>query len=90
MNNIKLAFHPNAYLKYLKNVKNGLRTRTKILDILERDSFAASTLANKIGLSYSAIMHHLRLLESEDIIARKGSRPFNWVPTGMGQKRLVD
>jgi DNA-binding transcriptional ArsR family regulator len=90
VNKIKLAFHPNAFLKYLKNVKSGLKTRTKILDILERKPSAASNIAKKIGLSYSAIIHHLRLLESEGIIVRKGSRPFNWVPTGMGQKRLVD
>lgn len=90
MKNIKVAFHPNAYLKYVKNVKNGLKTRTRILEILERDSSTASHIAVKIRLSYSAILHHLRLLEGEEIITRKGSRPYHWVLTGLGQKRLVD
>jgi hypothetical protein len=34
-------------------------------------------------------MHHLRLLESEGTVNRKGKRPYIWLLTGLGQKRLI-
>jgi len=46
-------------------------------------------MAKEAALSYSVVMHHLRLLENEGIVHRKGRRPFYWESTGLGQKRLV-
>jgi predicted ArsR family transcriptional regulator len=89
VNGIKEAFHPNAYLHRVKNVKNGLKARTKILDVLEKRLSDAASLAREIGLSYGAVIHHLRLLENEGTVNRKGKRPYFWLPTGLGQKRLV-
>jgi len=89
VNAIKESFHPNAYLESVKNVKGGLRTRTEILDIIENRPLDASSIAKAIGLSYGTVMHHLRLLENEGIVNRKGKRPYLWLPTGLGQKRLV-
>jgi len=73
----------------VKNVKRGLKTRTKILDALEKRSSDAAAIAKKKSLSYGVVMHHLRLLEKEGIVNRKGKRPYFWVLTGLGQKRLV-
>jgi DNA-binding transcriptional ArsR family regulator len=89
VNTIRESFHPNAYLELVKNVKGGLSTRTEILDIIENQPLDASSLAKEIGLSYGTVMHHLRLLENEEIVNRKGKRPYFWIPTGLGQKRLV-
>jgi predicted transcriptional regulator len=89
VNIIKKSFHPNAYLGLVKNVKGGLSTRTEILDIVESDPSAASSIAKEIGLSYGTVMHHLRFLENEGIVSRKGKRPYFWLPTGLGQKRLI-
>ena len=86
---IKGAFHPNAYLRLVRNVSSGLKARTKILDALEGKSFDAVRLAKETSLSYNVAMHHLRLLEKEGIVHRNGRRPYFWVPTGLGQKRLV-
>ena len=81
--------HPNAYLTNIRNVKAGLAARSALLTALEASSFHASDLARQTSLSYSTVMHHLRLLEAEGILNRKGHRPYFWVPTGLGQKRLI-
>jgi hypothetical protein len=86
---IKETYHPNAYLQHVKNVKHGLIARTKILSILEEQPVSAGTVAAKTGMSYKVAIHHLRLLENESTITRRGNRPCIWMPTGAGQKRLV-
>ena len=80
--------HPNAYLKKIKNMNSGLKTRTKILENLESKPSSSGRIAKDAFLSYNVVMHHLRLLEKEGIVQRKGSRPYYWVSTGLGQKRL--
>lgn len=87
---IKEIFHPNAYLASIKNMKLGLRARTKALNVLEKLSGDAKTIAKEAGLPYGVAMHHLKLLATEGIIHRKGSRPYTWALTGRGQKRLVN
>ena len=81
--------HPNAYLRNVRNVSSGLRTRTKILETLDSKPCDGVRMAKEASLSYSVVMHHLRLLEKEGIVHRKGRRPYYWVSTGLGQKRLV-
>jgi predicted transcriptional regulator len=76
-------------LERVKNVKRGLKTRTKILAALEKRSSNATAIAKEKALSYGVVIHHLRLLEKEGIVNRKGKRPYFWVLTGLGQKRLV-
>jgi predicted transcriptional regulator len=80
--------HPNAYLEKIRNVDSGLKARTKILEILENKPSTAGILAKESTLSYSVVVHHLHLLSNEDIVKRKGNRPYYWVSTGLGQKRL--
>jgi predicted transcriptional regulator len=80
--------HPNAYLKCIRNVNSGLKARTKILEALESQSCDAVRVTKEAALSYGVVMHHLRLLKNEGIVNRKGHRPYYWVSTGLGQKRL--
>lgn len=87
---LKEAYHPNAYLSNIKNIKLGLRARTKILGVLDKGSADAKTIAKETEMRYSVIMHHLRLLEAEGIVERKGSKPHVWAITGLGQRRLVN
>lgn len=89
MENIKEPYHPNAYLQRVKSVKSGLLARTKILNVLDNRSADAATIARSVGMSCDAVRHHLRLLEAEGTVRRVGKRPFSWVLTGLGQKRLV-
>lgn len=87
---LKKVFHPNAYLTKIRNVTRGLRARTRILCVLEKKSADAKTIAKEAGLSYRVVLHHFRLLMAENIVARKGGRPYSWTLTGVGQKRLAN
>jgi len=73
----------------VKNVKSGLKARTRILNVIETRASAAAAIAKEKSLSYGVVMHHLRLLENEGTVNRKGKRPYLWLPTGLGQKRLL-
>lgn len=87
---LREAFHPKAYLSNIKNIRRGLQARTRILDVLDKRSVDAKTVAEETEMHYGVVMHHLRLLEAEGIIERKQSKPYIWVLTGLGQKRLVN
>jgi len=73
----------------VKNVKSGLKARTIILNVLEIHASVATAIAADKSLSYGVVMHHLRLLENEGSVNRKGKRPYIWLLTGLGQKRLI-
>lgn len=90
MSIIREVYHPKAYLSNIKNVKLGLRARTIIVNILEKQSTNAMTIAKESGKSYGVIIHHLRLLCAEGTVERKGKKPYTLVLTGLGQKRLID
>jgi hypothetical protein len=87
---LKETYHPNAYLVSIRNMKQGLRARTKILNVLEKSSGDAKAVSRESGLPYGVAMHHLKLLAAETILERKGVRPYIWALTGMGQKRLAN
>jgi len=70
-------------------VKNGLKARTKILNVLENQASAAIAISKEKSLSYSVVMHHLHLLKNDGTVNRKGKRPYIWMVTGLGQKRLI-
>lgn len=86
---LKEAYHPNAYLSNIRNIKLGLKARTRLLDVLERLSVDAKTIAKETGMPYGVVMHHLRLLEAEGIVKRKDRKPHTWTLSGLGQKRLT-
>jgi len=86
----KETYHPKAYLSNIKNIRLGLRARTRILNLLDKHSADAKTISQEAGMHYGVVMHHLRLLEAESIVERKHSKPHIWVLTGIGQKRLVN
>jgi predicted ArsR family transcriptional regulator len=87
---VKGAYHPNAYLSNIKNNRLGLQARTRILNVLERISADAKTIAKEAEMHYGVVTHHLRLLKAEAIVERKLGRPHIWAVTGRGQKRLVN
>ena len=83
------TYHPNAHLENIRNIKRGLKARTRILDVLEKFSADGKTVAQNTELPYGVVMHHLKLLEAENIAHRKGNKPYVWLLTGRGQKRLA-
>jgi len=76
-------------MQQIKNIRNGLRARTVLLNFLETRISDASSIAKETSLSYGVVAHHLKLLEKENTVLRKGHHPYVWELTGLGQKRLV-
>ena len=56
---------------------------------MEHEPITAPAISKSVSISYNVVMHHLRLLEAEGTVIRKGTRPFSWQLTGLGQKRLL-
>jgi len=83
-----LSYHPKAYLSSRRNIREGLLSRSKVLDLIEVEHLTAMEIANRIGLKYRSVLYHLKLLESEGIVERKGKKPYLWLLTGRGQLRL--
>lgn len=57
---------------------------------MEKDGAIARMVADANGMHYGVAVHHLKLLEKEGIVERKGNKPSVWVITGIGQKRLTN
>ncbi len=85
----KEGYHPKAFLIHKRNVKRGLSVRSKIIATLEEGPLDTKRLAEKIGVSSSSVLHHLRLLKIEKIVTRQ-SKARLWKLTGIGQQRLTD
>ncbi len=86
---MKERYHPKAFLTEKRNVRLGLIARSRVARFLEKQPSNARTIAKGTGMSYAAVLHHLRLFEAEKVVARKGKRPFQWELTGAGQQALV-
>lgn len=83
------AYHPLAYLSCVRNVRLGLHSRTKILNILEQQVLTANEVSEKINMNYRRVLRYLHQLERERYAKRVGDKkPFHWKLTGLGQKRL--
>jgi predicted transcriptional regulator len=87
---LKEPYHPKAFLSLKRNVRPGLIVRTRVVLLLEKRMLNAKSIAQKTELSYGVILHHLHLLEAENILVRKGNRPYLWELTGVGQQRLTN
>ncbi len=86
---LKRAYHPKAFLSLKRNIRPGLIARTQIVIQLEEDALSTKVIAQKTKLSYAATLYHLHLLEAENILVRKGKKPYLWELTGAGQQRLT-
>jgi hypothetical protein len=86
----KASYHPKAFLSSTKNVKQGLAARTKIASVLDRGASTAKAISGDAGTSYSSVMHHLHLMENDEIVKRSDKKPYIWGLTGMGQRRLTE
>ena len=85
----KIAYNPKAFLTLKRNVQPGLSARTQIISLLEKRACDAKTISHETGLSYKTVLHHLHLLEAENILNRRGRRSYVWQLTGAGQQRLI-
>lgn len=86
----RVAYHPKAYLSLKRNVQRGLYARTRLVRILETKRLTAGKLSQETTSSYTSVLHHLHLLEEEEIVLCIGKRPYFWELTGIGQQQLID
>lgn len=81
--------HPKAYLVTKRNVKAGLRARSKILLVLEQGNRSTRDISKRGGLGYDCVIYHLRSLRKERLVERSRQRPYIWAFTKFGQQRLA-
>jgi predicted transcriptional regulator len=80
--------HPKAHLATKRNVKAGLRARSKILFVLEEAKRGVSDISKGSGLGYDCVIYHLRSMKKERLVERSRQRPYVWTLTMYGQQRL--
>ena len=68
----------------------GLFARTKILILLDVQGLGAAKIAKESKLSYNVVLYHLNLLKTEGTVEKHGYRRYVWLPTGVGQMRIVE
>ncbi len=59
-----------AFLREVRNVRRGLITRSKIVNILSRKACTIPQIADEIGLSRSSVRRHLRNMLAEGVVEK--------------------
>lgn len=80
---------PRAYLGRIRNVRQGVLTRSRILGWISEKPLTVGEIAERVGRSRSAVRKHLWNMAVEGIVRVhrfRGKRL--WVATGAGQRRL--
>jgi predicted transcriptional regulator len=85
---VRFELHPKAHLTTKRNVKAGLRARSKILFTLETTRGTVSEISKRSGLGYSCVTYHLHSMRKEKLVERSKQRPYLWIVTAFGQQRL--
>jgi predicted ArsR family transcriptional regulator len=87
----KQAIRGRAYLRSLRNVRRGLLTRSRIIDVLSRKASTIQHIAEEVGLSESAVRRHLKNMLAEGVVEKlrfKGK--ILWRLSGSGQLDLEE
>ena len=75
----------------MRNVRRGLLTRSRIIDVLSRKASTIQQIAEEIGLSESTVRRHLRSMLAEGIVKRlKFKGKILWRLSGSGQLDLEE
>mgnify|MGYP001772766011 FL=1 len=85
------SVNPRAYLARIKNVKRGIDTRSKILELIQSKPLTLKKIAETVGRSSSSVRRHLKNMESEGIVkSQKYKGRTIWISTGIGQKAIEE
>ncbi|MEM4948126.1 MAG: winged helix-turn-helix domain-containing protein [Candidatus Jordarchaeales archaeon] len=71
-----------------RNVQQGVSTRSKIIQALKAGPKTAREIADELGMNYSTVLRHLKLMEKEKIVFCERGVGFRWKLTGLGQQPL--
>ncbi len=83
------SLHPKAYLTSKRNVKAGLRSRSRILTALEKGRKTVREITKESELTYECVAYHLNTMKKDHLVDRmNASRPFSWGLTPYGQQKL--
>jgi predicted ArsR family transcriptional regulator len=73
--------HRLAYLLRIRNVQQGLITRSRIIDLLDVQRWKTATeIANELPVTAQTVTYHLRNLENEDVVVRNPKRGWRFAP----------
>jgi len=76
-----LIIHRLAYLLRIRNVQQGLVTRSQIIDLLDVKRWkTASEVAKKLPVTAATVSYHLRNLEKEDAVVRHSKKGWRVAP----------
>jgi predicted ArsR family transcriptional regulator len=85
-----VKFESRAYLTYIRNLDRGLASRTQIIHVIEtKDAPSTADIADELEISYSTVRYHLKNLERESVVRRRGVSG-TWHLLDQGQAKLVD
>jgi predicted transcriptional regulator len=66
-----VIIHRLAYLLRIRNIQQGLVTRSLIIDLLDvREWKNATVIAKKLPITAATVTYHLKNLENEDVVVR--------------------
>ncbi len=82
--------HRFAYLQRIRNVQQGLITRSLIIDTLDVKKWHSATeISKKLPITATTVAYHLRNLERENIVVRH-SRGKGWRFVPIHQTELTE
>lgn len=85
-----MIIHRLAYLLRIRNVQQGLVTRSRIIDLLDvKEWKTASVIAKKLPVTAATVAYHLRNLENEDVVVRH-SKGRGWRVAPIHQTELTE
>ena len=85
------AIRGRAYLREIRNVKQGLITRSKIIDVLSEKACTISQIAEELRMSEASIRRHLRNMLADGVVEKfKYKGKILWRLSGSGQLDLEE
>jgi predicted transcriptional regulator len=65
---------PRRLLWYLFAGSKGAQNRIRIIDILKERPSNINQLSDTLGLDYKGVLHHISVLEKNNLVTRAGER----------------
>ncbi|MEM1569326.1 MAG: winged helix-turn-helix domain-containing protein [Candidatus Bathyarchaeia archaeon] len=84
-----MVYESQAYLTLIRNVDRGLRTRTLIIKALKSGCTSIGEVSKTTGLKYQTILKHIKKMEEEGIVVKRGEKPVKWLLTDRGQRSIL-
>ena len=85
-----MDIEPQSYLMFIRNVRPGLKARTRIITSLRKRAMPARELVAETGLSYRSVLSHLNAMRRGRVVRKEGRRPYSWSLTGYGQQAVLN